>query len=87
MVLRGFEGYNIDPSCYFATDRYRNTGSPTPATTSNVPFPIKAGFFLGGWMKLRYFTEPPILGAFNKLKFASEPPVPSAWNKLLYDGE
>ena len=87
MVLRQGDGNNIDPPCSWQTDRYRNTGSPTPPTTSNLPLPIKAGFILQGWMKLAFFTEPPVTGAFNKLRFASEPPVPGAWNKLLYEGE
>jgi len=30
-----------DPSYNFATDRFRNTGSPTPPTTTNLPIPIK----------------------------------------------
>jgi hypothetical protein len=35
-----FEGYNIDPSCYWATDRYRELGSPTPVGTTNLPLPM-----------------------------------------------
>jgi hypothetical protein len=35
-----FEGYNIDPSCYWATDRYRELGSPTPVGTTELPLPM-----------------------------------------------
>jgi len=70
LVLRQYEGYNIDPSCYFATDRYRNTGSPTPVTTSNLPLPTK--IILPGWRKLQYFSEPPVSGAWNKLRYEDE---------------
>jgi len=71
MVLRQGDGYNIDPPCSWQTDRYRNTGSPTPVTTSNLPLPIKI-LIVTGWRKLQYF---------------SEPPVPNAWNKLMYEDE
>jgi hypothetical protein len=42
-----------------------------PATTSNLPLPIKV-LIVTGWRKLQYFSEPPVSGAWNKLMYEDE---------------